>query len=407
MNNEANVKENRKKSVFERIIQLDVLGDGTWEGAILFWLMIAVWVHYVASAVMMILLLGIVMLVPSTRKKILCDPKTFYLGVIIAVFSFLVSVISKNLIGMAIAFGVFMIITLGTFAKNVITEERFKKLQVICCIGSVVSVFIAVYQNAIYSPAYRPVALAYNPNYHGALIVMTMLICIYNVLDGKKTRGALGWFAPHKLFYIAVFLLNSVALLVGESRSSLLAFLVCAIFYLLITKRYILFAIALCLAVGIGTVGWFYPDVLSWTNSLAFSFTERSTIWKEAIRSFSQNPYTVLLGRGPMTYYHVMEAEGLFEANHAHNIFADTLLNVGIIGTALYLLLFASLLKEIVSAGKRGNKKALIFGMIFILEVIVQGIADVTIMWHQSAMLFLLAISIIGNENALNTEEKK
>lgn len=401
MNNGANIETTRRKSLLERLLLLVPIGNGTVEEAVLLWLMISVWMHYVVSGAMMVLLLFVVLAIPKTRKMILGERKMFFLGIIIAAFSLLSSLISWNTIGMAISFGVFMIVTLGCFSKSAMTEKSFQKLQVIWCIGSVISAVVGVYQNFFMydNPLFRPTAAAYNANYYGALIVMTLIICIYNVLDGKAPEEKRKWYEPHKLFFVAIFLINAFMLLVCESRSSLLAILVCAIFYLFITKRYILFVLAGCLAAGVVAVGWFFPDILSWTNSLAFSFTERADIWMAALKSFSQNPYTVLIGRGPMTYYHVKETEGLMNAHHAHNLFFDTLLNVGVIGTVLYLLLFAYLIKEIFLAGKSGNKYAFVLGIIFILEVIVQGIADVTIMWHQSALLFMLTVALVGKEN--------
>ncbi len=406
MSDTTNDITKRKRNILERILLLTPIGDGTVEEALLIWLTVSVWVHYVVSGAIMVVVLAVVLLMPKMRQKFLKEKKMFFLGIIISAFSLLSSCIAKNLIGMAISFGVFLIITLGAFAKNVMTEERFQKISVISCIGSVISVFVALYQNFIKygdNPYYRPTAGAFNANYYGALIVMTMIVCIYNVLDVKKPIEKRTWYYPYKLVFIAVFLLNCVALLVCESRSALLAFLVCTVFYLFITGRYILFAEAVSLAVGIGVLGWFYPDVLSWTNSLAFSITERSTIWKDAMRSFSQNPYTVLFGRGPMSYYHVMEKEGLFIANHAHNIIVDTLINVGIIGTAAYSLLIAYFVKEIWRARGEGNKAAFAVGFVFLVEIFAQGIADVTVMWHQSALCFILMMSVIGKERAENT----
>ncbi len=403
MNNKANVENKFKRNILERILLLTPIGDGTVEEALLIWLTVSVWAHYVVSGVMIVILLAAVLSIPETRKKVLNEKKLFFLGVIIAAFSFLVSAIAKNLIGLAISFGIFLIITLGCFAKNAMTETRFHKLSFISALGSIVAVFVALYQNFVkyaYNPLYRPTAGAFNANYYGALITMTLIICIYNVMDGKTPEVNNVWRYLYKPFFMAVIILNCVALLVCESRSALLAFLVCTVFYLFITGRYVLFAVAVILAVGVGAVGWFYPDVLSWTNSLAFSITERSNIWKEALRSFSQSPYTALFGRGPMTYYHVMEKEGLFVASHAHNLFVDILLNVGIIGTAMYLILFAYFIKEIIKARRRGNKTAFIIGTLFLLEIIVQGIADVTIMWHQSAVLFILAFSNVGAERS-------
>ena len=405
MSNENCVNIDGKKNIFKRFLLLTPLGDGTAEEALLLWSVISVWLHYVASGSIMVVLFFCALLVPSLRKAVLREKQLFLLGCMISAFSMLTSVIALNLIGMAISFGVLVVIAIGCAVKNTVNTDRIKKVQVICCAGSVASVFLAFYQKFIVYgdnlESYRPTAFAFNANYYGMLIVMTMLICIHNVLDGKRGEKA-AWYDRGRLFYIFVFIVNAVALYFNESRSSLLALMVCTVIYLLITRRYILFSAALVLAGAIVTVGWFFPDVLSWTNSLTYSFTHRYEIWMEALRSFSQNPYTVLLGRGPMTYYLVRDAEELVVADHAHNFLIDTLLNVGVIGTAMYLLLFV---REILKARRAGNSTGFVLGAVFVLQILVQGIADVNIIWHQCALLFILTFASVGAANEIKSKK--
>ena len=404
MSSENSIRDTKKKSILKRFLLLTPLSDGTAEEALLLWAVISVWLHFVACGAIMVVLFFCTLLVPGIRKAMLSERQFFLFGCVIAAFSMLVSVIAWNLIGMAISFGVTVAISIGCAVKSTANAVRVKKMHVICSVGSVISVFIAAYQKFfIYGDNlkfYRPTAVAFNANYYGMLIVMTMLICIYNVLDGKKTSKGV-WYDRGRIFYIAVFILNGAALYLSESRSSLLALMVCTVFYLLITKRYLLFSAAVVVAGGIIALGWFFPDLLSWTNSLAASFTQRCDIWMEALRSFSQNPYTMLLGRGPMTYYLVRDAEGLIVADHAHNFLFDTLLNVGIIGTAMYLLLFVYFIKEIIKAMKNGNCVGFILAPVLVLQILVQGIADVTIIWHQCAMLFILNFAFVGPEKRL------
>ena len=155
-------------------------------------------------------------------------------------------------------------------------------------------------------------------------------------------------------------------------------------------KRYFLCgAVAICGA-GVWILGWVNPELLSWTNSLTYIFEERTVIWRNAMRSFSQNPYTALIGRGPMTYFHVMEKEQLFVANHAHNLVFDTLLNVGVIGTALYGVLAFAAAKIALKKHKNGDTNGFIISALMLVQVVVQGVADVTVMWHQCAVIVVL-----------------
>ena len=141
-----------------------------------------------------------------------------------------------------------------------------------------------------------------------------------------------------------------------------------------------------------------YSGGIYW-NSIFDSFYQRADIWKDAFASFTQNPYTFLIGRGPMTYYHVRVVEGLSIHDHAHNLVLDTLLNVGVIGTLLYCILVAYFVKRAIGMIRNGDKTAFILLVLMIAEVIVQGIPDVTIMWHQSAMLFLISCAAVFKTN--------
>lgn len=396
----------RKKSTLGH-----VFGDGMIEEIILILLMISVWVHYIASGVMLVLLLMAVLIIPRTRKAVLGESKLFLLGVVISVFSLLVSAIAVNYIGMAISFGVFVIVTLGCFSKSVMTHRRFKMLMFVGCIGSVVSVAVAFYQKSVVEERlYRSSALAFNPNYYGMLISMTMLVCVYGILDADRAEGSVKRrVICNKLFFLAVLILNCYSLIVlCRSRSALLGFMACTVIYLVMSGRYAFGILGICLAVSVIALGWFFPEVMVWNNSILESFLGRENIWENAMSAFRESPYSMLIGRGPMTYYHIKDIKGFVDdAPHAHNILFDTLLNVGIIGTVFYAVLVIYLIREIFKARREGNTEAFALGTVFMLVVVVQGISDVTIVWHQCTVLFFFVLALSGKERRKISGEMK
>jgi O-antigen ligase len=142
-----------------------------------------------------------------------------------------------------------------------------------------------------------------------------------------------------------------------------------------------------------------------------------------AIDIFLSNPLTILIGCGPMTYRFIWESgkmdgskwtdlnyiidqgfvsgtapsyeqdaalNKIASADHVHNIVFDTVLNVGIIGALLYLLLISGFIKNAIAKFKIGDKKAFNLTVIAITAIFISGLADVTIMWHQTATLFAL-----------------
>lgn len=396
----SEIKTKKSISAVKRFFLLDRLGNGTLSEAIILWLSIVPFLDYISSAILFLAVTGAIVLNKTSFQTVVSDRKGFALSCLISGFSMLSSVIAVNLIGMAISFGIFCFLIIALYLKETVTAESFRKATIVISLGSVVAMLAALFQKFIIFPdgdLYRPTAGAFNANYFGAIIVMTMLIALVRLFDGEETEQTHKWYEPTKFYWIFILAANTVSLMISESRSSLLSLTVCVIVFLFLKKRYVLCGLAVLCGGGLWLIGWLYPDVFSWTNSLSFIFTERSVIWENAFKSFSQNAYTALLGRGPMTYYFVMEKEGLFGANHAHNLLFDSLINVGIIGTALYAAFAFFVLGVTLKKRKNGDSGGYILSVLIITQVLIQGLADVTIMWYQCASL--AAIIMMGRYN--------
>ncbi len=376
-------------------------------------LAVTVWGHYVLSAVLLIIL-GIWSYIDrDIRGGILSNRACLFAIISLSGVSMLGSLASLNFAGMGIAIGVFLVISVGCAARELASEKAFDVFSTLCCFFSMGALITALIQKSLpgHTELYRPTAGALNANYFGALIVMTLCLAIIKLLHGKHVEKQRPWYTPTKVFYAVTVIIDVILLFLTESRSSLLAFMAAAAIYLLFSGRYVIFGV---LAVGCGVlwvVGWFYPDLFSWTNSLSFIITERTEIWRSAFSSFLEPTYAtslgkafaILFGRGPMTYYHVWEAEGLFEANHAHNLLFDSLINVGIIGTALYAFFAVVFIKFLISLRKSNRVEFLYLSMLF-AAVAVQGIVDVTLMWHQTSVMLVTAGGYAAGRKIKNTE---
>ena len=389
------VTSEKKTGALKRFFLLGRLGNGTKEEALILWFSIVPFCAYFFSGILIFAIAGAIVFDKGALRIAVKDKRFFALNAMLSGFSMLSSVIASNYIGMAISFCVFVILLIAGYLKETMTAAAFRKATVVISLGSAVSLIAALFQKLVIFPndeLYRPTAGAFNANYFGALVTMTSLMALVRLFDGETTEEKRKWYDRAKIYWCFILAVNLVSLLISESRSSLLSLTVCAVLFLFLKKRYLLCAAAVLCGGGIWLIGWLHPNVFSWTNSLSFIFTERTVIWKNAIRSFSQNAYTALIGRGPMTYYAVMEKEGLFPANHAHNILFDSLLNVGVVGTAIYAALAGFGCALCVKKFKRGETNGAVLAALIIAQIAVQGIADVTIMWHQCASLALILI---------------
>lgn len=387
------------------ILSLKWLSGGKKRDAIWLWLALGVWLPYVLSAVILIAVFFVIILTPQLRRELLKEKRMLVLSCAIAALSFISSVAALNIIGMLISFGVCMVLICGCFLRCTTERVIFNKCSAVLAFGSVAAVILAVIQRLYYgNNEYRPTAGAFNANYYGALIVFTLILSAMHITEKDTELGSrVSWYHLPRWVWMLVFALNLFALMYSRSRSSLLAMMVCALIYLILSKHFILSALCCVGSLGVWAIGYRYPDLFNWSNSLTFIFEERLEIWRSAWSSYIGSARSVLIGRGPMTYYLVKDREGLFSAHHAHNILFDTLLNVGALGTVLYVLLLADMLKASFKAMKAGKKEWLVSAVV-VAEILIQGVADVTIMWIQTGMMFMLVAFPVASDAASDGE---
>ena len=349
------------------------------------------YVHFVISAVMILTISLSLMVMRRTRLRILEQRKLIIITALIVFVSSVGSLLSGNVIGLAVTLGVLLILICAAYVRSVMTRAILNRVFKTVALGSLVTIVIVLIQRFSDSnPGYRPTGWQWNANYLGSVAVISALISMIAFFenygcDGRNKRTF------YKALYAAAFFANIAIILICESRSSLLAIMAVVVVYMLLRKHYILGIAAVLLGVSVWVLGMFYPAMFGWANSLTYVFTQRYDIWMCAFKSFLQGPIEFLIGRGPMTYWFVWETEGLYRADHAHNIVFDTLINVGVIGGVLYIFLMSDFAANMLRKKSEGDRAAFALSALALTAIFVQGIADVTIMWHQTACLFILA----------------
>jgi O-antigen ligase len=161
----------------------------------------------------------------------------------------------------------------------------------------------------------------------------------------------------------------------------------CAFIYLLLAGRWLLALICAVGFAGIWVIGFMRPDLFNWENTLGFIFDQRVGIWKNAWDAYVSSPRSVLIGRGPMTYFFAKVSD----AKHAHNILFDTLINVGVIGLGLYVALLIDIMRDAWNNFKCHGREWLV-SAVMVAEILVQGVFDVTIMWLQTGLMFMILV---------------
>ncbi len=228
-----------------------------------------------------------------------------------------------------------------------------------------------------------------------------------------------------RLLLIIATLLATVLLILTQSRGGWIAALA-GLFALLvlwalvlpptITRRRVRLAVMAWVVVGLAVVLWIGPDTLRdlWldppTESVVgplITLNYRKELWPWAITAIGDFPLTGLgLGAFRQVIFRLypIVLNGGQDVGHAHNIFMQTALDVGLPGLVVYLalLLVAAAVGWRVAradAGLRAVALGLLAGL-FALHVF--GVADALALGSKPGIVFWLALGVLA---AMNREE--
>lgn len=387
-------------SVINDILGLKPLCNGERKSALWLWLAFAVWLPYVLTGVILAVSFAVILIFPDTRKAVMSQKRMFGLSCAIGGLSAISALTAGNYLGVLVALGIFVILICGCFLRATVERDIFNRACAILGLGSVAACISAVIQfEAIYNnPLYRPTAGAFNANYYGALTVFTVILAAIRFMEKDPEAGdALKWFHLPKWAWIAIGAVNIFAVLYCRSRSSLLALMACAFIYLVLSGRWLLALICAAGFGGVWVLGFLRPDIFNWENTLGFIFEQRVGIWKNAWDAYISSPRSILIGRGPMTYLFAKVSD----ANHAHNVLFDTLINVGVVGLGLYVALIVDILRDAWTNFK-GHGREWLVSAVIVAEILVQGVFDVTIMWLQTGIMFMILAFPVGKGKSQN-----
>lgn len=315
-----------------------------------------------------------------------------YWLIIFALFSGGVSYFSHNTLGI-VMMGIFILyILVFSIIKTALSERIYTTQLHLLTFGSVVVgfwnlwryiVFIRQHQFPItyvitsHDPIWRGEATFFNANYYGMFCIFIILIVMYLYPRYASSYA--------KFFYIVCISINVISLVLTASRMvyPVLCF-VMGVYLFFTYKKALLYYVTAFLVLLILVA--FFPKVLPRYSSLLYSFQDRIVLWQGGVNIFASRPLT---GRGSLSY---LQFYYLFEGKpqmHSHNLLIDILANYGLIG----LFMLCQPLIDYARHLFTHSSKTLI-GLIasFFATVIIHGITDVSIMWVQTAYVFLLII---------------
>ena len=345
--------------------------------------------------------MGIVCIYLITTKQLKNIIQKTPKGSMVIVFSIYTTCVSfyhGNNIGMIQGVGLLFIGMFIMFYRENVDERLFTCIIDICCLASICCFMwgILEYLSIIdrlgqdfsdliveNSPKNRVNSTFYNANFYAQVIQFFVLMCIYKILNTKKKHRI--------IFYTITILCNLFALYLTGCRTGWLSFLITIPFMFYVnnwkkTSYSMIGIIVLELIILL-----LNPTLFPRFETILSSFMTRVNIWKTAILGIKEN---FLFGLGIGGYILIYNKFGGHPANHSHSIYLDPFLTFGIVGVILSLTFIIPIFKEILMVYKKKIDMKLV-GLIicFVITILVHGIFNVSIMWSQSAVIFLLILN--------------
>lgn len=227
-----------------------------------------------------------------------------------------------------------------------------------------------------------------NPNYYAFMCIVYLLLALYKIQIGQ----------PKWRYYMTI-VVNVFGVIFTQSRTALaVIFIVILTFYYCIlpkqSRRWLRLS---ALAIAIGSPALQLLPRFDYGTIMAHLIDIRFDIWNVAIRAFLQRP---LLGYGPFAYRMLHPIYGSYPTQHAHNLYIDSLLNYGIIGSVLLVVVLLWLIRK--TAQKHLTDKPLYaLGVSLIALILTHGLLDVSIVFiHTLSVVSFLFIYIIKTDVA-------
>ena len=311
--------------------------------------------------------------------------------------SAIVAACYQNWLGVACAFGIFLIMMFILFFRTVINKRLFELLMDACCIISLFCVAwgLMEYTRIVHrlnydfielvvedSPKNRINSTFFNANYYAMMIEFIVLICIYKMMQVKTLHRI--------VFYIVTILANLFALYLTGCRTAWIPFVVTIPCMFLINKRYGYFTLTMSAIGSAGLMVLLHPSLFQ-RASISADFMKRAKIWITAIKGIQAHP---LFGEGPLTYFHIYKLYHGHPTQHSHNVFLDPILSHGIVGVLIAGVYFWANIKEVIKLfTRRIDLRLCSLIVACILTVLLHGMLDYTVYWVQTGLLFLIVLS--------------
>ena len=310
---------------------------------------------------------------------------------------FVVTILHANWNGFGNVWLFVLIGLYGAYYRKSVTKNCFEKMCDLIVVLSVLAAIYGLYQfnqisiangrtflefHIFNSPTRRITSTFMNANIYAMVIDFVCVICMYRFVKNENIL--------YRIFYFIVALFNFFVLYLTGSRTALLPFVVIFPIFLYCIRWKKIYITSIVLELCVCGLVFLKPNLIPRISDMS-TFASRIKIWKTAFLCISMHPF---FGWGPQTYKQFYPLVHGHKAPHAHNIYIDSILSYGIMGTLILLAYIFLLNKEIFTSNTRKENPAL-FGMMmcFIAIVLIYGLLDCTLNIVATGMLCFIILN--------------
>lgn len=241
-----------------------------------------------------------------------------------------------------------------------------------------------------------------DPNYICAYLAFGVIAALQIITEQPERKK--------KIFAIAELLIYTYIILATGSRGGLIAVLAGVIIYFMVygdnpskhlVKKIVLMTI---LATALITMIDYLPETLRMrftiNNVIADGGSGRTELWGNAWHLYSNAPlFRQIIGYGTASVIYCFQYFNYSEVNVVHNIFLETLVELGVIGLVVYLAAVCSFVKKALN-----NKDKFSFAVIFCMVIMSLSTSIYTFKPYFNIMMYIIMCEKMQQENIVELE---
>lgn len=373
------------------------------EDAVLFLLVVGLFLHWIIACVAA---LAVALWICLSKKRFLAalrprTPSLFLFGFL--AFFALYSLLSSNPLSAVGFLFIFLAVLISFWVRSFMTRHRYGRMldlsiamSFYCALYGVVDRFVV---HAADWEKHLMQSSTNNANYYGLLLVFFILTAFFR-LEQTAWRERV-------FFYLSSVLVNFVMLLLTESISSFFGLMLGLLLFLFLYRHYKSFGVLVGALSALFTASTFLSRS-QLGGTVLYIFLERVELWRIAWHSITERAGNFLLGQGLFSYQGIWNeaSHGFWDVRgivprsfqpHAHSLYMEVLLSVGLIGSLLLLVYGAY---WVLVLRRRAKTKSLshysLFSFVVCAALFFSNLADVSVFWMQTGIWFFLLCSSVG-----------